>query len=102
MLKQGILARVTRCIFMEKSVRISLDNRPNEKGSGAETKSTEPPVDPNASERDQLKDSALMMLREKRTEFEALDKSVQDRVAKAAAKALGSGGKPRKPKGEAS
>ena len=93
---------------MEKSVRASLDERQSEKLTEAEVNlanpanSLEPAVDPNANERDQLKESALLMLREKRTEFEALDKSVQDRVAKAAAKALDPGGKSGKPKGKAS
>jgi hypothetical protein len=102
MVKQGILSRVLRWIFVEKSVRASLDKRRDEKVGDAEVGSENSVIDPNANERDQMKESALMMLREKRTEFEALDKSVQDRVAKAAAKALDSGGKPEKSKGEPS
>jgi hypothetical protein len=41
-----------------------------------------------SSGRDELKESALSLLRDRRNEFEALDQDVQHRVAKVAEKAL--------------
>ncbi|MBL4719554.1 MAG: hypothetical protein JKY20_00255 [Alphaproteobacteria bacterium] len=89
MMKTGMLAKVFRWVFMGKSVRESLKSQQK-----AEPVSATADEAPEPSQREHLKDSALALLRERRGEFEALDKSVQDKVAKAAAKALSNHGKP--------
>jgi hypothetical protein len=82
-------------LFMEKSARDTLEKRRRVK-SGQQSDGAVTPAKPRgvvkSDNRDQLKQSALDMLRERRGEFDALDQDVQDRVAKATEKAL-SGGK---------
>jgi hypothetical protein len=84
------IGKIFQWVFMEKSARKTLEKRRK-----AKTKLNPDGAPPHKSQtaskatnRDELKESALSLLRDRRGEFEALDQDVQDRVAKAAEKAL--------------
>lgn len=82
-------------LFMEKSARDKLEKRRRAKAGPQSDDAAAPAKSRGVSksaDRDQLKSSALELLRERRGEFDALDQDVQERVAKATEKAL-SGGK---------
>lgn len=75
---------------MEKSARKAIEKRRQAKvrSSPDTAVAAKSKIASQATGRDELKESALSLLRDRRGEFEALDQDVQDQVAKAAEKAL--------------